>query len=125
VRGLSGPILLLLVAAVVIFRAAPILVTDGVSGFDTQVNGGTGMLYDEWFSAPYDMPAVMTGINYDRTTTYNGVTYKDYIWIDDWGTWSLYVYTPHTIDVNLLPTIGGGNYLWKSVFQGWWGSNWD
>lgn len=97
----------------------------GTSGFDKQINLGTKLLHDLWYEAPISMPVRFDGINYGRIVQSNGVTYQNYIWVEDWGTWALYKYTPHALDVELLPKIGGGNYLFQAIFTGWWGSNWD
>ncbi|EGW36053.1 hypothetical protein [Desulfosporosinus sp. OT] len=101
---------------------------NGTSGFDVQIDKGTRLLRDLWMQSPtgyWNYPSLITGINYNKTVTSNGVTYKNYIWVKDYGTWALYKYTPHALDVNLLPTIGGGNYLFYSIFKGYWGTNWD
>lgn len=98
---------------------------NGTSGFDIQIDKGTELLKDGWQAAPMSMPVVIQNINFNQTVTSGGVTYKNYIWADNWGTWSLYNYTPHVIDITLLPTVGGGNKLFYDVFKGYWGTNWD
>ncbi|MFD2088589.1 hypothetical protein [Brevibacillus brevis] len=97
---------------------------NGTSGFDVQIDKGTKLFKDLWAQAPVTQPALFSGINYNKTVTSNGVTYKNYIWTKNWGTWALYKYTPHSLDINLLPTIGGGNYLFYQIFKGYWGTDW-
>lgn len=96
----------------------------GTSGFDIQIDKGSELLFDLYADAPDAMPARMDNINYGDTVTSGGVTYKNYIWIDNYGTWALFRYTPHALDIELLPSIGGGNYLFHDVFDGWWGDDW-
>lgn len=93
------------------------------TGFDYQVRNGAELLYQKWVGAP-SMPAKIT-VNNGQTVTSNGITYKGYIWVKNWGTYSLYQYTPWTIDTSYLPTITGGNYLFQQVFKGYWGNNWS
>lgn len=97
----------------------------GTSDFDIQINKGAELLWQGWNSSPLSMPAKFPSINFGQTVTSGGVTYQNYIWVDNWGTWSLYNYTPHALDISMLPTIGGGNYLFQAVFSMFWGSNWD
>lgn len=98
---------------------------NGTSGFDIQIDRGTKLLKDLWWQAPVNQPSRFDGINYNKTVTSNGVTYKNYIWTKNWGTWALFKYTPHALDINLLPTIGGGNYLFYQIFKGYWGTDWS
>nr|WP_243896233.1 RHS repeat domain-containing protein [Paenibacillus sp. F411] len=98
------------------------------AGFNVQISGGTATLkkrYDEAPATGYPrkLPdGTVTSINYGKTVTSNGVTYNNYVWVKNKATYSLYRYTPHTVDNKLLPTIGGGNYLFVSIAKGWWGS---
>lgn len=96
-------------------------------GFNLQISGGTATLKKRYDEAPATgYPKVFTNINFGKTVTSNGVTYNNYVWVKNKATYSLYKYTPHTIDTSLLPTVGGGNYLFVSIAKGWWGTNlWD
>lgn len=98
---------------------------NGTSGFDIQIDKGTKLLKDGWYAAPYTQPVLFNPINNGKEVTSNGVTYKSYIWTKNWGSWSLYKYTPWTLDTAQLPSIGGGNYLFDQVFKGYWSWNWD
>ncbi|MFF2154870.1 hypothetical protein ACFVVQ_06110 [Paenibacillus chitinolyticus] len=98
----------------------------GTSGFDVQIEKGTQLFKDLWFEAPStNYPVLVKEINYNKTVTSNGVIYKNYIWVKNYGTWAMYKYTPHAIDSKLLPTVGGGNYLFYQVFKGYWGTDWN
>ncbi|MFB0844182.1 RHS repeat domain-containing protein [Paenibacillus oleatilyticus] len=97
----------------------------GTSGFDVQINKGTELLKNLWFQSPSSYPNLFSNINYGRTVTSNGVTYKNYIWVKNYGTWALFKYTPHALDVSLLPEISGGNYLFDKIFKGYWSTNWN
>lgn len=96
-------------------------------GFNVQISGGASTLKNRYDQAPATgYPKIFTNINFGKTVTSNGVTYNNYVWVKNKATYSLYVYTPHTIDTSLLPTVGGGNYLFVSIAKGWWGTNlWD
>ncbi|UQZ37447.1 hypothetical protein C2I18_08820 [Paenibacillus sp. PK3_47] len=92
-------------------------------GFNQQISGGASTLKNRYNQAPTTgYPKVFTNINFGNTVTSNGVTYKNYVWVKNKATYSLYVYTPHTIDTSLLPTVGGGNYLFVNIAKGWWGT---
>ncbi|BBI33813.1 hypothetical protein [Cohnella abietis] len=98
------------------------------SGFDVQIAGGTQTLKNRYNQSPSTgyprlLPdTTVTPINYgEPAKSYGGVTYKNYVWVKNRATYSLYVYTPHTIDFH-LPSLGGGNYLFVSTANGWWGS---
>lgn len=98
----------------------------GTSGFDIQIDKGTKLFKDLWYQSPGgSYPVLFENINYGSTKTSNGVTYKNYIWVKNYGTWALYKYTPHTLDIKQLPNIKGGNYLFQSLFKSYWGADWD
>lgn len=97
---------------------------DSYTGFDKQVDKGTELLYNKWLEAPVEMPVKIT-VNNGKDKTSNEVTYKGSIWVKNWGTYALYKYTPWTIDTSYLPTLGGGNYLFCQIFEGYWGDDWD
>ncbi|MDH6674113.1 YD repeat-containing protein [Paenibacillus sp. LBL] len=98
-------------------------------GFNYQISGGTQTLKNRYTQSPSSgypikLPdGTVTSINFGKSVTSGGVTYKNYVWVDNRATYSLYRYTPHTIDTSLLPTIGGGNYLFVKIATGWWGSS--
>ncbi|ELK39256.1 hypothetical protein ABE442_22665 [Brevibacillus agri] len=99
---------------------------NGTSGFDIQIDKGTKLFKDLWYNSPTETyPILFNNINYGKTVTSNGVTYKNYIWVKNYGTWALYKYTPHALDINYLPTITGGNYSFQSIFKSYWGTDWD
>lgn len=92
-------------------------------GIDRQIQYGTKTFRDRFDGlSSYSYPRKKT-INYGRTVTANGVTYKNYIWVDNKATDVLYIYTPHAIDLWLWDNqrvIGGGNYLVNAIFKGYW-----
>lgn len=96
-----------------------------MSGFDNQILYGTKAYktnFDDLSSTTYPYKV---NINDGRTITYNGVTYKNYIYVENKATHVLYKYTPYTIDPALYDNnkaIGGGNYLFYQVFKGYWSS---
>lgn len=90
------------------------------TGFDNQVQLAAKWLYTKWLNDS-QMYVYLT-VNGGVTKTVNGETYKGEIYVDTYPAWVLYKYTPHVIDYSLLPTIGGGNYLFLKVFEGWWTS---
>ncbi|WP_098742122.1 RHS repeat domain-containing protein [Paenibacillus sp. EZ-K15] len=98
-------------------------------GFNYQISGGTQTLKNRYTQSPSSgypikLPdGTVTSINFGKSVTSGGVTYKNYVWVDNRATYSLYRYTPHTIDTSLLPSIGGGNYLFVKIATGWWGSS--
>jgi hypothetical protein len=99
------------------------------TGFDTQVDGGTHLFLTLWNEGYYKgvngFPFKMTGINYGLIKTFNGVTYTNYIYIKDCGTYALYRYTPHTFDVKLTPApyFDSGNYLLLTCMKVFWPGN--
>jgi YD repeat-containing protein len=99
------------------------------AGFNLQISGGAQTLKNRYTQSPSSgypikLPdGVVTSINGGLTKTSGGVTYKNYVWVNNRASYSLYRYTPHTIDVSLLPTLGGGNYLFVKIASGWWGTN--
>jgi len=111
------------------------------SGFDVQVDGGTHFLAVLW-NAGYNkgesaFPYLLkkgtfynpyASLNNNQNITYDGITYKNYIWVKDCGTYALYCYTPWT------STFSGGydsgNYLFLTCMRVYWpgsynGANWD
>ena len=90
------------------------------SGFDKQIKYGAMFLsnyYDEAISKqfPLNLPdGIITSINYGREQS----GYKNNIWVDNAATYALYRYTPHVLDIEMLPTITGGNYLLYNVLKG-------
>lgn len=90
------------------------------TGFDKQVQLASAWMYDKWLNDAelYVFMTVHDGV----TKTSGGVTYQGQIQVDTFSAWVLYKYTPHVIDTKLLPKIGGGNYLFLKVFEGWWTS---
>lgn len=98
---------------------------NGTSGFDIQISKGAECLIDHWMAAPYDMTGgVKLTVNNGIDKTSNGITYKGYIYVLNWGTYALYKYTPWTIDTAYLPSFTGGNYLFYQIFKGYWGTDW-
>lgn len=111
------------------------------SGFDVQVDGGTHLLATLWnvgynkgesafpyllkkgtFNDPY------ASLNNNQNITYNGITYKNYIWVNDCGTYALYCYTPWTSTFS--DGFDSGNYLFLTCMHVYWpgnynGANWD
>ncbi|MDU0331896.1 hypothetical protein RW092_17095 [Paenibacillus sp. 3LSP] len=93
------------------------------TGFDKQVELASAWMYDKWLhDSKLD---VFLTVNGGVSKTSGGVTYAGKIQVDTFPAWVLYTYTPHVIDYSLLPTIGGGNYLFLKVFEGWWNSWYD
>lgn len=93
------------------------------TGFDKQVELASAWMYDKWLhDSKLD---VFLTVNGGVSKTSGGVTYAGKIQVDTFPAWVLYTYTPHVIDYSLLPTIGGGNYLFLKVFEGWWSSWYD
>lgn len=92
------------------------------TGFDRQVEYAAKWLYNKY---EYESEkGVRLSVNGGKEVTNNGITYAKEITVDTYPAWVLYKYTPHVIDISLLPTIGGGNYLLLQVFEGWW-SSWN
>lgn len=99
---------------------------NGTSGFDIQIDKGTKLFKDLWYNSPTTTYLVIfNNINYGKIVTSNGITYKNCIWVKNYGTWALYKYTPHALDINYLSTITGGNYTFQSIFKSYWGTDWD
>jgi len=90
------------------------------TGFDKQVQLASKWMYTKWLNDSEML--VYKTVNGGKSKTIDGVTYKGEIYVDTYPAWVLYTYTPHVIDYSLAPTIGGGNYLFLQVFDGWWSS---
>lgn len=93
-------------------------------GFDRQIKYGAKTFRDRFDEVGGTYPKK---IDLDQVTVVaNGHTYKDYIWVDNRATEALYIYTPYAIDPSLWyqqGLVSGGNYLIKSIFDGYW-STW-
>jgi len=84
------------------------------SGLDKQISGGVKLMRDTYDSAPSSYPQTKL-VNYGT----------EYVKINNKATYVLYVYTPHTYDITLLPTIGGGNYLFMAIADGYFDLDWN
>ncbi len=95
-------------------------------GFTSQINYGTQTFRNRFDQcSSYSYPRTVS-VNDGMTITANGITYKNYIQVENKATNVLYIYTPFTFDVYLWNrdgVIGGGNYLIYSIFKGYW-STW-
>lgn len=106
------------------------------SGFDTQVDRGTHLFLTLW-NAGYSkgqsaFPYLMkkgtfydqyASLNNDQNITYSGVTYKNYIWVKDCGTYALYSYTPWTSTFS--GGFDSGNYLFLTCMRTYWPGNYN
>jgi hypothetical protein len=90
------------------------------TGFDKQVELAAKWMYSKWLDD--SELSVYKKVNGGKSKTIDGVTYAGKIYVDTYPAWVLYTYTPHVIDYELAPTIGGGNYLFLQIFEGWWDS---
>ncbi len=94
--------------------------------FDQQLYWGIRGLRSMYDNAPSSYPVVKKPVNFNRNST-NGL-YHNYVWVDNKATYALYTYTPHTIDTDIYlstGTIGGGNYLLKSVCTSFFSGSWN
>lgn len=92
--------------------------------FDVQIKNGIKILRHHYNNAPKKFPYCFKNINYGKKRE-DGL-YNSYVWVDNRATYSLYKYTPHTLDVYLYEqsgTISGGNLLLlqvkNSLFKKW------
>jgi hypothetical protein len=101
------------------------------SGFDTQVDKGTHCFYTLWNAGyskgqsayPFLLKRgtfydVNASLNNNQVITYNGVTYQNYIWVKDCGTYALYCYTPWTSTFS--GGFDSGNYLFLTCMRTYW-----
>lgn len=92
---------------------------DQYSGIDVQILCGTRRLKELYDESNWNSTRT---INNGQTVTSGGVTYPSTITPANQATHALYRYTPWVFDTSLLPTIGGGNYLFCQVKDSFWTS---
>lgn len=87
--------------------------------YDKQLKYGIKLFRTYYKKAPAQYPYCFKGVNYNRSSS-DG-TYKSYVWVKNKATYSLYKYTPHTLDAVLYDKDGtksGGNLLLLQVKKG-------
>ncbi len=87
--------------------------------YDKQLIYGIKLFRTHYKKAPNQYPYCFRNVNYNRNSS-DGM-YKSYVWVKNRATYSLYKYTPHTLDANLYDKDGtksGGNLLLLQVKKG-------
>lgn len=89
------------------------------TGFDKQVEGAATLLKKLWIEAP---ASKTLSVNGGKSHTRGGITYPGSIVVDTFSAYALYKYCPWVFDTSITTSFSGGQYLFLSIYKGWWSS---